>query len=185
MLYAHLNAIIEVMKLQISTSLFKGLQKLLPRKGEKRLGFFRRQFKGVFTKAQEAELCTFINANGFRPMEPIWRRQGCYILAAADTFENHPQRDRYLSALMLADLVWAYPKLELVLLQKIDLTLKDRANRYKSLKALLKTVKEKEARHEKQIRLLARNLKNRNRARLQANEKPSARKTRYRDNDVS
>jgi hypothetical protein len=174
------------MKVLISTKFFPKLQKLDRKKGENRLKFFCRQFKGMFTKAQQNELQTFIIANGFRPMEPIWPNQGCYILAAADTFEKHPMRDKYLSALMIADMVWAYPGLEVELLRKIKLVLGQRAQRYgrnSNLSILLRQFKQKETKREKQVRLLARNFRQRNSARVQGSKKPKNARSRNSDNE--
>ena len=99
---------------------FPTLEKVLPEKGENRLAFFKRQFKGCFNREEISIITKFIKNHGHQPMLPIWKKQGCYIVSATRAFYNLENRDKILNGLMIADLLYAYPNIELELMEKIE-----------------------------------------------------------------
>lgn len=107
--------------LAISTTHFTEFKKLIPRSGENRLQFFKRQFKRFFKKDMK-KINQFIVEYGYQPMLPDWIRQkGCYAVSAFKYFFDHPNRNQIVSALMFADLLYKHPKVEIDIIERVNL----------------------------------------------------------------
>lgn len=97
---------------------FPKLPKIMPRKGEKRPGYFWRIFRGQFGTEEQAEINKFFEGYAWQPMDPKWKK--CYLVSAFQFFKYHPTRDRIISALYYADLTYARPKIAAEVLEEIQ-----------------------------------------------------------------
>lgn len=106
----------------INTQQFPELTRLEPRKGETRAEFFNRQFGNKLSAIEHREVIRFINQYGHQPMLPDWPKRGCYGISAFKHFMKHSNRDALVSAILIADLLYAYPETEQRLVMEMALS---------------------------------------------------------------